>query len=86
MAILWWIVAGLIAGWATGKVVQGSSYGPPMDIVFGIVGALIGGLTMRALGYVGDGTLVYTLLIAVLSAVALTWIVRLATGAKRQRL
>ena len=86
MAILWWIVAGLIAGWATGKIVQGSSYGLPMDIVFGIAGALIGGLIMRALGYVGDGTLIYTLLIAILGAVALTWIVRLATGAKRQQL
>lgn len=86
MAILWWIVVGLIAGWATGKIMKGSGYGTLMDIVVGIVGALIGGFIMRSLGFAGRGGLIYTILIAILGAVILTWIVRLVTGGKRQQL
>jgi len=41
MHVLWWIVVGLIAGWATGKIMRGSGYGPVMDILVGIVGALV---------------------------------------------
>jgi len=51
MAILWWIIVGLIAGYVTGKLMKGSGYGALMDIVVGIVGAIIGGFIMRALGF-----------------------------------
>jgi len=50
MAILWWIIVGLIAGWATGKIMGGAGYGFIMDIVVGIIGALIGGFIMSRLG------------------------------------
>ena len=43
MGILWWIIVGLIAGFITGKLMKGSGYGAIMDIVVGIVGAIIGG-------------------------------------------
>ena len=39
MSLLWWIIVGLIAGWATGKIMKGSGYGVVMDIVIGIIGA-----------------------------------------------
>ncbi len=35
--LIWWIVVGLIAGWAAGKIMKGGGYGPAMDIVLGIV-------------------------------------------------
>jgi uncharacterized membrane protein YeaQ/YmgE (transglycosylase-associated protein family) len=54
MHLLWWIVVGLIAGWATGKIMRGSGYGAFMDIVIGIVGAIVGGWIMRALGFSGQ--------------------------------
>jgi uncharacterized membrane protein YeaQ/YmgE (transglycosylase-associated protein family) len=79
MAILWWIIVGLIAGWITGKIMSGSGYGPLMDIVIGIVGAVIGGFIMRSLGFVGSGGMIYTILVAVLGAVILTLILRLFT-------
>lgn len=85
MAILWWIIVGLIAGYITGKLMKGSGYGALMDIVVGIVGAIIGGFIMRSLGFVGSG-MIYTILIAILGAVILTWIVRLVTGGKRAQL
>jgi uncharacterized membrane protein YeaQ/YmgE (transglycosylase-associated protein family) len=80
MHVLWWIVVGLIAGWATGKIMRGAGYGVFMDIVVGIVGALIGGFVMRALGFAGQGGMIYTILVAIGGAVVLTWIVRLVTG------
>ena len=43
MAFLWWIIVGLIAGFITGKIMKGSGFGVLMDIVIGIVGAIIGG-------------------------------------------
>ena len=39
MAILWWVIVGLVAGWLTGEIMKGSGYGALMDIVIGIVGA-----------------------------------------------
>ena len=71
---------GLIAGWATGKIMRGRGYGPIMDIVIGIVGAIVGGWIMRALGGTGQGGMIYTILVAIGGAVVLTWLVRLITG------
>jgi uncharacterized membrane protein YeaQ/YmgE (transglycosylase-associated protein family) len=86
MYILWWIIVGLIAGWATGKIMKGSGYGPLMDIVVGIVGAIIGGFLMRALGFAGQGGILYTVIVAIIGAVILTWIVRLVTGGRTRQL
>jgi uncharacterized membrane protein YeaQ/YmgE (transglycosylase-associated protein family) len=80
MVILWWIIVGLIAGWATGKLMKGSGYGTFMDIVVGIVGAIVGGFIMRALGFVDQGGMIYTILVAIAGAVLLTVLIRLVTG------
>ncbi len=80
MGILSWIIVGLIAGWATGKLMQGSGYGVIMDIIVGIVGALVGGFIMRSLGFAGQGGMIYTILVAIAGAVLLTWIIRMVTG------
>jgi uncharacterized membrane protein YeaQ/YmgE (transglycosylase-associated protein family) len=80
MDIIGWIIVGLIAGWATGKLMRGAGYGVVMDIVIGIIGAMIGGFIMRSLGFAGQGGMIYTILVAILGAVILTWIVRLISG------
>jgi uncharacterized membrane protein YeaQ/YmgE (transglycosylase-associated protein family) len=79
MHFLWWILVGLIAGWATGKIMKGGGYGVFMDIIVGIAGALIGGFIMRSLGFAGEGGLIYTILVALGGAILLTWILRLVT-------
>ena len=48
-----------------------------LDIVLGIIGAVVGGFIMRTLGFAGQGGMVYTIIVAVIGAVILTWIVRL---------
>ena len=79
MFILWWIIVGLIAGFITGKIMKGSGFGPFMDIVVGIVGAVAGGFLMHALGFAGQGGLIYTIFVAVIGAILLTLLVRLIT-------
>ncbi len=76
MFVLWWILVGLIAGWATGKIMHGAGYGPLVDILLGIVGAIIGGFIMRVLGFSPAGGLIYTILVAILGAVVLVAIIR----------
>ena len=78
--LLWWIVVGLIAGWATGKIMGSTGQGVLMDIVIGIAGALVGGWIMRAVGFAGQGGTIYTILVAIGGAVVLTFLYRLITG------
>jgi uncharacterized membrane protein YeaQ/YmgE (transglycosylase-associated protein family) len=79
MHFLWWILVGLIAGWLTGKIMKGSGYGVIGDIVIGILGALVGGWLMDKFG-VGPGGFWFTILVATLGAILLTWLFRLVTG------
>jgi uncharacterized membrane protein YeaQ/YmgE (transglycosylase-associated protein family) len=72
----------LIAGWITGKLMKGGGYGTLMDIIVGIAGAITGGFIMRALGFRGQGGMIYTIIIAIFGAVILTFLIRLITGKK----
>lgn len=80
--ILWWVIVGLIAGWATGKIMKGGGYGTIMDIVIGIVGALVGGWIMNLLGFSAEGGLIYTILVAIGGAVVLTLVFRALTRSR----
>jgi len=85
MHFLWWIIVGLIAGWATGKIMRGSGYGTLMDIVIGIAGGIVGGWIMRAIGFSGQGGTLYTVLVAIGGAIVLTLIYRLIIGDRGNR-
>ena len=73
--IIWWIIVGLIAGWAAGKIMKGGGYGVLADIVLGILGAIVGGWVVGLLGF-GGGGLIWSILVAILGAVILIWITR----------
>jgi uncharacterized membrane protein YeaQ/YmgE (transglycosylase-associated protein family) len=77
---VWWILVGLIAGWAAGKIMKGSGYGTLGDIILGIVGAVVGGWIMQLLGFAGQGGTIYTILVAILGAVIMVWIIRKIKG------
>ncbi len=86
-SILFWIIAGCIAGWLTGKIMSGSGYGFIMDMVVGLVGALVGGFLMtHILGAAASGGLIYTVVVAVVGAVILTVLLRLVTGGRARNL
>ena len=82
MHIIWWLIVGLIAGWLTGKIMGGGGKGFLMDIIVGLVGALAGGFLMSLLGFRPEGGLIYTIIVAVIGAVILTWLYRKFTGAR----
>jgi uncharacterized membrane protein YeaQ/YmgE (transglycosylase-associated protein family) len=77
MGFLFWIFAGLIAGWLTGKIMKGSGYGFFGDILLGIAGGILGGFIARHLGFDPAGKFIYSTLVAVVGAVILVAIVRL---------
>jgi uncharacterized membrane protein YeaQ/YmgE (transglycosylase-associated protein family) len=80
--IIAWIIIGIVAGFITGKLMKGSGFGAIMDMVVGLLGALVGGFISSHLGLggVGDHGLIMSIVIAVIGAVILTLIVRLVTG------
>ncbi len=80
MGFIWWIIVGLIAGWATGKIMRGEGYGTLVDIIVGIVGAVIGGWIMSSLGFAARGGMIYTILVAIGGAIVLTLLYRLIIG------
>ena len=80
MYLLAWIVIGAVVGWGTGRVFQGNGYGPFMDILMGIGGAVVGGLAMRATGFVGYGGTVITALVAMVGAVLVTMLAAYVNG------
>ena len=75
--LLWWCIVGLIAGFLAGKVMKGGGFGVLMDIVIGIVGAMIGGWLFGILGIFSGGGLIGSILVAFVGACILLWIVRL---------
>jgi len=46
MHFIAWLLAGLIAGWLTGKIMKGAGYGFFVDILLGIAGAFVGGMLL----------------------------------------
>lgn len=74
--LIWWAVVGLIAGWAAGKIMKGGGYGVVMDIVLGIIGAVVGGWLMGILG-ISAGGFIGTIIVAIIGAVFLIWISRM---------
>ena len=64
MWLLWTIIVGLIAGWATGKIMKGSGYGTLMDILLGICGGVIGGWVLGVIGIHFGGGLIPRILVA----------------------
>jgi uncharacterized membrane protein YeaQ/YmgE (transglycosylase-associated protein family) len=72
MSFLAWIVLGLVAGFIGSKIVNKTGEGILLDIVLGIVGAVVGGWLFNAFGGAGvTGLNLYSLLVAVVGAVVL---------------
>ena len=70
MSIIVWIILGLIAGWIGSKIVNRRGEGFFMDIVLGVVGALVGGFLFSLFGAEGvSGINIYSLFVAVVGSV-----------------
>jgi uncharacterized membrane protein YeaQ/YmgE (transglycosylase-associated protein family) len=80
MYLLAWIVIGAVVGWGAGRVFQGNGYGPLMDILMGIGGAVVGGFAMSFAGLGGYGGTIITALVAMVGAALLTVIAAYVNG------
>ena len=70
MSLLAWLVVGLIGGFLASKVVNKSGEGLVMDIVLGVVGALVGGFLFNMFGASGaTGINLYSIFVAFIGAV-----------------
>ena len=86
MGLVTWIVVGLISGWLASEVVKGHGSGLLGDILFGIVGALVGGFLASNLLGVPDpitGINPMTILVSFIGAVIVIFIVRALRGGGR---
>ena len=70
MSFIAWIVLGLIAGFIASKLVNKAGEGFLLDILLGIVGAVVGGWLFRTFGMPGvTGFNIYSLGVAVVGAI-----------------
>ena len=70
-----YIIIGALAGWIAGKLVRGGGDGLLMNIVIGVIGALIGGFLLSFFVNTAGGGFVFTLFTAVLGSCILLWVV-----------
>ena len=81
MSILGWIILGLISGFIASKIVNKTGEGVLLDIVLGVVGAVVGGWLFTKVGMTGvTGVNLYSMLVAVIGAVVVLVVYHLITG------
>jgi uncharacterized membrane protein YeaQ/YmgE (transglycosylase-associated protein family) len=84
MSFLAWIILGLIAGFIASKLVNKSGEGFVMDVILGIVGALVGGWLFNTFGMAGvTGVNIYSMVVAVIGAVVVLALYHAFTGRRR---
>ncbi len=81
MSIIGWIVLGLIAGFIASHIVNKAGEGMVLDIVLGIVGAIVGGWLFAFFGASGvTGFNLYSMFVAVIGAIVVLLIYHAAVG------
>jgi uncharacterized membrane protein YeaQ/YmgE (transglycosylase-associated protein family) len=87
MSFIAWIVLGLIAGFIASKIVNKTGEGFLLDIVLGIIGAVIGGYLFQTFGMSGvSGLNLYSILVAVVGAVVVLVVYHALIGRRSARL
>ena len=80
MSIIGWIILGLIAGFIGSKIVNARGQGLILDIVLGIVGAIVGGFLFSLFGAGGvTGLNLYSMLVAIVGSVVVLWVYHAVT-------
>lgn len=76
MSFLIFLALGALAGWLAGLIMKGGGFGIWVNIIVGIVGAVIGGWVFGLLGIYTD-SLIGSIITAVVGAVILLFIIGL---------
>ena len=81
MSILGWIIFGVIAGFIASKIVNKQGEGFIVDLVLGVIGAVVGGWLFEKFGYQGvNGFNIYSMIVAVIGAIIVLFIYHAVTG------
>ncbi len=81
MSIIGWLVLGLIAGFIASKVINKSGEGLVIDIVLGVVGAVVGGFLFSLVGAAPvTGFNLYSMFVAVVGAIVVLLIYHAVAG------
>ena len=84
MSIIGWIVLGLIAGFIASKIVNKQGEGMILDIILGVIGAIVGGFLFIQFGAAGvTGFNLYSMLVAIVGAVVVLLIYHAIFGRRR---
>ncbi len=81
MGILFMLLIGAIAGWLSGKIMEGRGFGLIGNIVVGVVGAFLSGTIFPALGFAVGGGLFSQIFFATVGAVILLFLIGLVRKA-----
>ena len=86
MSIIIWLILGLIAGFIASKIVNKSGEGLLLDIVLGIVGAVVGGFLFSMFGAAPvTGLNIYSIIVAVVGAIVVLVIYHAIVGRRAIR-
>jgi uncharacterized membrane protein YeaQ/YmgE (transglycosylase-associated protein family) len=84
MSIIAWLILGLIAGFIGSKIVNKAGEGLILDIVLGIVGAMVGGFLFTTFGAAPvTGLNIYSLFVAVIGSIVVLVIYHAIFGRSR---
>jgi len=75
MGVISWIILGLLAGWIAGFFVNKPTSGLLQNLALGVVGAVVGGIIVSALGFGGvSGVNIWSIIVSVIGAIVVVWI------------
>ena len=81
MSILGWIVLGLVAGFIASNIVNKNGGSLVMDLILGVIGAVVGGFLFNQFGHSGvTGLNLYSFMVATLGAVVVLAIYHMFNG------
>ena len=75
MSLLGSILLGLMAGFMASNIVRSSGQGLLLDLVLGVIGAVVSGYLFTAIGATGlTGSNLYSMFVAIIGAVVVLWL------------
>ncbi len=76
-SLLAMLFVGAIAGWLSGKIMEGRGFGLIGNVIVGIVGAFLAGTLFPALGFSVGGGMISSIIYATIGAVILLFLIGL---------
>jgi uncharacterized membrane protein YeaQ/YmgE (transglycosylase-associated protein family) len=87
MSLIGWIILGLISGFIASKIVNRAGEGAILDILLGVVGAVVGGWLFHTFGMPGvTGFNLYSMLVAIIGAIVVLVLYHAIAGRPSTRL